>query len=78
MTVEWLAGFDQEQRQRARKAKKTDASCGLWHVQLAVAADACPLRTCNAISGGGEERSKMRAPPIPFSQLHEALPMCGG
>ena len=29
-------------------------------------------------AGGGEERSKTRAPPIPFSQLHWAPPMCGG
>ena len=53
--------------------QRTSISCGLGHVQLAVAADACPLRTCNAISGGGEERSKTRAPPIPFSHPASGL-----
>ena len=45
--------------------QRTSTSCGLGHVQSAVAADACPLRTCNAISGGrGAEQDESAAHPL--------------
>ena len=49
----------QKQMRRLDEVKAQLQQLAGWgSVQLAVAADACPLRTCNAISGGGEERSK--------------------
>ena len=46
-------------------AQRISISCGLGHVQLAVAADACPLRTCNAISGGrGAEQDESAVHPL--------------